>query len=137
MSAGQWGGRKVAKLLAITLALKGTVCHLCGEPGANSPDHDPPRVELLRAGVADPDHPRYLFPAHLLCNITRQERAITPELRAEVRAKYLASVGRSTSAAPLSPRFARRRPFFESVDLPGRLRLPLPPPATPEKTEQR
>lgn len=132
----KWGGRKVAKLLAITLATKGTTCHLCGEPGANSPDHDPPRVELLRAGVPDPDHPRYLFPAHYQCNVTRNKRPINDQLRRELRTKYLASLGRGTPTADLSPRFASRRPSFESSDLPGRLRLPLSPPGSQKKTER-
>ena len=82
----QWGGRRVARLVAATLASKGTVCHLCLEPGADSADHDPPRSVLVRDGVPDPDALRFLYPAHLRCNVIRKARPVTPQLRAEIAA---------------------------------------------------
>jgi hypothetical protein len=131
----RWGGRKVRRLTALVIAIKGTVCHLCGEPGANSPDHDPPRIELVRAGVPDPDALAFLFPSHLLCNLTRNDRPVTAELRAECRAKYLAATGRRAAATTpdLSPRFARRRPFFDHADLARKPSLPVSPPMAQEK----
>lgn len=47
------------------------VCHLCGLPGADTVDHDPPRKYLVAAGVPDPDAIEYLRPAHLKCNQRR------------------------------------------------------------------
>lgn len=82
-----WGGRASQEAVAYTLANKGTTCHLCGLPGADSADHDPPRSELLAAGVPNPDALVYLFPAHRIpCNVGRGTRPITDELRAELRA---------------------------------------------------
>jgi 5-methylcytosine-specific restriction endonuclease McrA len=43
----------------------GPTCHLCGEPGADSVDHDPP---LARGGA---DGPWRWRPAHLACNLRR------------------------------------------------------------------
>lgn len=95
-----WGGRKAIRLVAATLASKGDVCHLCLEPGADSADHNPPRSVLLREGVADPDALRFLFPAHLRCNIIRKARPVTTELRAE-----LAQARAGYTPARRSPRF--------------------------------
>jgi hypothetical protein len=134
MTSTRWGGRKVKRLTAQVLALKGTVCHLCDLDGANSPDHDPARIELVRAGVPDPDALAFLFPAHLLCNLTRNDRPVTAALRAECRAKYLAATGRRAPTVDLSPRFGRRRPFFEHGDLARKPSLPVSPPTPQEKT---
>lgn len=108
----EWGGRKVAQLVALTLGTKGSVCHLCGLEGADSADHNPPRSVLVASGVANPDDPGYLFPAHRRpCNHSRGARPITDELRAELRAKRLAFVDEH-QVATTSARFARTRPTF-------------------------
>jgi hypothetical protein len=101
MSPRPWGGRRAQRLVAATLTSKGRTCHLCGLGGANSADHNPPRSALIRAGIQDPDALRFLFPAHLLCNVWRKDRPLTDELRAELRAKMLdaARVGRPARSA--------------------------------------
>jgi hypothetical protein len=86
------------------LTTKGRVCHLCGLPGADSADHDPPRSVLLASGIHNPDAIRYLFPAHLGCNLDRKARTITDELRAELRERQAA---RLRVKPTLSPRFAK------------------------------
>lgn len=91
MSSG-WGGRKVARLTRLVLHRKGTTCHLCGYPGADSPDHNPPRQDLLEAGVLNPDALEYLFPSHLVCNQRRRRRPLTPELVRELRRRYEATL---------------------------------------------
>lgn len=64
MSRG-WGGRRVAQITAQVLAHYGTVCHLCGMPGANSVDHIIPRVH------GGTDELPNLRPAHRSCNYSR------------------------------------------------------------------
>lgn len=96
----KWGGRRIARLTAAVLATKGTVCHLCGETGADSADHNPPRSVLLREGITDPDAMRFLFPAHVRCNIIRKARPVTDQLRAE-----LAQARAGYTPARRSPRF--------------------------------
>lgn len=91
-----WAGRKVRRLVDLTLRTKGTTCHLCELPGADSADHEPPRSVLLIRGVPDPDDPDYLFPSHLLCNIRRKARPITDQLRTELRAARLADTPTTT-----------------------------------------
>lgn len=120
-----WNGRGVARLVALTLRDKGTTCHLCSMGGADSADHNPPRDDLVRLGVTDPDDPAYLFPAHLACNKRRKKRPITPDLVAELRAKRLADLGVSTDPVDLgvsssSPRFARARERIEQTAPVGR-----------------
>jgi hypothetical protein len=113
VTPSSWGGRRAQRLVAATLADKGTTCHLCGLEGADSADHDPPRSTLIASGVPNPDAPGYLLPAHYLpCNALRGARPITPALRAECRAARLAALGQLETAVPLSPRFADRRPVF-------------------------
>lgn len=75
---------------------------------ADSPDHDPPREDLIRAGVPDPDALVYLWPSHWICNVRRGRRPITPELLATLRRQYLADQTRAAAALALSPRFKRR-----------------------------
>ena len=110
----EWGGRRAQRLVRQTLHDKGDVCVLCGMAGSDSADHNPPRSVLVAMGVEDPDAPEFLFPAHLRpCNISRQARPITTELRLELRAKRLALLERVTHRATgLSPRFARRAPVL-------------------------
>lgn len=100
-----WAGRKVRRLINYTLATKGRICHLCDEDGADSADHDPPRSELIRLGVPNPDAPEYLWPSHYRCNLRRNDRPISDSLRLELRVKRRRDVERAT--ADLSPRFRR------------------------------
>lgn len=133
-----WGGRKVRRLLLLVLAHKGTVCHLCGLDGANSPDHDPPRSVLLARGVLDPDQLEYLWPSHRGCNILRNSRPINDELRNECKAARLAALGLDQLYDTLSPRFAAHRPqFFESMTISAEGSLPPISPEPPTKTAQR
>jgi hypothetical protein len=104
MRTRSWGGRRAQQLTQAVLTTKGFTCHLCGLPGATSADHDPPRSVLLRAGVPNPDQLQYLHPSHLLCNLHRKARPITDELRAECRARFLAS--RTVAPVRRSARFA-------------------------------
>lgn len=98
------------RLAALVVATKGSTCHLCELEGADSPDHNPPRQDLIDAGVHYPDQLAYLWPAHRLCNVRRKRRPITDELKAELRARRLEDlhVQRMTAAAVRSSRFAGR-----------------------------
>lgn len=60
-----WGGRYVQRLTAATLAAKGTVCHLCRTPGADTADH------LLPRSSGGTDSLDNLAPAHHGCNSRR------------------------------------------------------------------
>lgn len=81
-----WGGSYARRITTAVLTTKGTTCHLCGQPGADSADHNPPRSVLIRMGVTAPDAMRYLFPAHWQpCNNHRKARPLTDQLRAECR----------------------------------------------------
>ena len=140
MAGSRWGGRKVARLTAIVLAVKGSTCWLCGMPGADSPDHDPPRVELLARGVLDPDAVEYLHPSHRLCNIWRKDRPVTAALRAELlsRRRSLLALDPEPGADTRSPLLARRQPsrtlLFESPPRRGSDPFPVPP-RSPKKTD--
>lgn len=65
----KWGGRKAQQYVRLTLAEYGTVCWLCGLPGAKSADHVIPRsrggavYSLLNLG-----------PTHKRCNESRGNR---------------------------------------------------------------
>lgn len=73
--SGGWGGRRVSALKARVLATMGTVCHLCGRPGADTVDHLVPRS----AGGTDAlDN---LAPAHQRCNSMRQDMPLTEWFR--------------------------------------------------------
>ncbi|GMV27712.1 MAG: HNH endonuclease [Phycisphaerae bacterium] len=61
----KWGGRRAARLRAATLDAYGTVCHLCGRPGADSADH------LIPRALGGPDTLDNLRPAHKSCNSAR------------------------------------------------------------------
>lgn len=100
----------VRRLTVAVLEAKGTVCHLCELEGADSPDHNPPRSELIAAGVLYPDQLAYLWPAHRLCNVRRKRRPVTPTLKAELRARRLEDlrVARATAAVLRSARFESR-----------------------------
>lgn len=62
-----YSGRASIRFRKEVLAIYGTVCHLCGAPGANSVDHVIPRS--VRPDLA------YVIenarPAHLSCNSAR------------------------------------------------------------------
>lgn len=60
-----WGGRKVAALRAAVLSEHGTICHLCGMPGADTADHIVPR------SMGGDDSLDNLRPAHSRCNASR------------------------------------------------------------------
>lgn len=62
-----WAGRRARERVAATLASKGTVCHLCGLPGATTADHIVPRSA---GGSDDLDN---LAPAHGQCNSRRRD----------------------------------------------------------------
>lgn len=65
----KWGGRKAQQYVAATLATYGTVCWLCGLPGATSADHVIPRSK----GGAVYDLAN-LGPSHGRCNSARGNR---------------------------------------------------------------
>jgi hypothetical protein len=134
----RWGGRKVRQLALLVVEVKGSECWLCGLPGADSPDHDPPRSVLVRAGVPDPDDLAYLNPAHYLCNLWRSDRPVDDGLRQELRARRLALL--DDDDTPLSPVIARRRPsravLFETRPRPGSEPFPVPP-RSPRKNRPR
>lgn len=60
-----WGGRYAQRKTAETLAVKGTRCHLCAGPGADTADHRTPRS---KGGT---DSLTNLEPAHHGCNAAR------------------------------------------------------------------
>lgn len=66
-----WGGAKSQRFVALTLREKGTICALCGLPGADSADHIKPRSK----GGAVYDLAN-LQPAHRRCNLARGNRTI-------------------------------------------------------------
>lgn len=130
-----WSGRRVATIVRIVLAEKGRTCHLCGDRGADSADHNPPRQDLIDQGVPDPDDLQFLFPAHLICNKRRQRRPVTEALRLELRARRRKDIEYMAAASTASPRLARRRPnFLRSAPAPGRNSFRSLPPITQEKT---
>lgn len=60
-----WGGRYAQRLTAETLAVKGTLCHLCRQPGADTADHLRPRSKGGNDDLAN------RAPAHQGCNSLR------------------------------------------------------------------
>lgn len=70
--AERWGGRKAQQYVRLTLETYGTVCWLCGFPGANTADHVIPRS--LGGAVYDLAN---LAPAHKRCNESRGNRPAT------------------------------------------------------------
>lgn len=100
-----WGGRRTQRLTRAVIAQKGDICHLCLQPGADSPDHNPPRSVLIALGVPDPDAMRFLFPSHLRCNVRRRARPVTDQLRAELAKARAGQL--TTPATRRSARFAR------------------------------
>lgn len=74
-----WGGRKAQQLTTLTLVVKGTVCHLCGQLGADSADHVIPR------SIGGPDVLENLEPAHGSCNSSRQDMPLADWFRLHPR----------------------------------------------------
>lgn len=66
----KWGGRRAQAYVIETLLRYGSVCWLCGLPGANSADHIIPIS--LGGAVYDLDN---LGPSHRKCNYARGNRA--------------------------------------------------------------
>lgn len=66
----KWGGRKIGALRAQVLAAHGTVCHLCGMPGATTIDHIIPRAH------GGDDSLENLQPAHVSCNSARGKQSM-------------------------------------------------------------
>lgn len=62
---GSWSGRQVTELRAAVLGAKGTVCHLCGYPGADTIDH------LIPRSLGGDNSVDNLAPAHHSCNSAR------------------------------------------------------------------
>lgn len=73
--SGGWGGRRVTALKARVLATMGTVCHLCGRPGADTVDHLVPRA------AGGDDSMDNLRPAHQRCNSMRQDMPLNEWFR--------------------------------------------------------
>lgn len=65
-----WNGSYSRRLSAACLARYGTVCHLCGRPGATTADHLVPRS---RGGD---DSLENLRPAHARCNSSRGNMSV-------------------------------------------------------------
>jgi 5-methylcytosine-specific restriction endonuclease McrA len=65
----KWGGRKAQQFVRATLATYGTVCWLCGLPGATSADHIIPRS---KGGAVY--NLANLGPTHTRCNESRGNR---------------------------------------------------------------
>jgi 5-methylcytosine-specific restriction endonuclease McrA len=63
--------RERSRLIAQTLAVKGTVCHLCGTDGADTADH------LLPRSAGGANELANLAPAHRACNTQRGTMPLT------------------------------------------------------------
>lgn len=66
-----WGGRRAAEWRARVLEEYGTICRLCGLPGADTADHIVPRSK--GGALYDITNGR---PAHSSCNSSRGNRDI-------------------------------------------------------------
>lgn len=60
-----WGGRAATENVALVLATYGTVCHLCGQPGATTADH------LIPRSLGGDNSLANQRPAHHACNSSR------------------------------------------------------------------
>lgn len=64
-------GRPWQRLKARIIRRDAGICHLCGQPGANTADHITPY------SAGGNDHPDNLAAAHVTCNRIRGNRSIT------------------------------------------------------------
>jgi len=71
-----WGGRRTQAFRAHVLRVKGTTCHLCGGPGADTVDH---RTPLAKGGA--PFDLANAEPAHGACNYARQDTDLSEWFR--------------------------------------------------------
>lgn len=90
----EWGGRRAQELVALVLAMFGTRCHLCGQPGATTADHLVPRSH---GGDDSLDN---LRPAHLSCNSARGAMPLAEWFRRHPPAGTRAPPSRSWTTAP-------------------------------------
>lgn len=93
----RWAGRRSTSARALVLAEFGTVCHLCGRPGADTADHIIPRAS---GGDDSLDNMR---PAHKSCNSARGDVSL-----AEWFARHPLATG--DRAAPSRPWFTAAPP---------------------------
>ena len=70
-SGGQWGGRRAQEWTAKVLETYGTICRLCGLPGADTADHIVARSK--GGALYDVRNGR---PAHSSCNSSRGNRDV-------------------------------------------------------------
>lgn len=75
MSGGDWGGRRAQEYTELVLATYGTICRLCGLPGADTADHIVPRSK--GGELYDLTNGR---PAHLSCNSSRGNRDLVVQI---------------------------------------------------------
>ncbi len=116
------GGRGNQRLLRLTIATYGAVCHLCLRAirldlPPRHPD-GPTRDHVVPTSKGGPDTLENSRPAHGRCNYRRGNRALTPDLLASFRRPIHA--GSAAGFFDIEPRTSR---------------LPCPfPPEPPEKT---
>lgn len=92
---GRWG-RPYRRWRALVLA-RSRICHICGEPGADSADHHPePLASIVRRG-GDPLDPNNGQPAHMRCNSAKGSRTVTSQGSRRVTQR---GVGASTPPSP-------------------------------------
>ena len=69
------GHRSWRRLRAACLQLHGDVCHLCGQPGADTADH------LIPRSAGGLNQLENLRPAHATCNSKRQDMSLSEWFR--------------------------------------------------------
>lgn len=92
----RWGGRKAQAFTVLTLAEYGTVCWLCGLPGADSADH-----VIARSKGGAVYNLGNLAPAHGPCNYARGNRTpIGPAALIENGEEFFSGASLDTHAQP-------------------------------------
>ncbi|MFJ3394010.1 HNH endonuclease [Leifsonia aquatica] len=76
----EWGGRRAQDMVVLTLETYGTICRLCGLPGADSADHIVPRSKApeLTWELSN------LRPAHKRCNEARGNRELVAPIESGI-----------------------------------------------------